>query len=191
MSTRRDGEPDQGAAVGPVRRPDELPPAPGESVPVVAEFGGVRAGAGVASDGVGGDGAGAGAGGDDPPEVVQGGGAGGRQCASGGVSPGEQLPVSRGVSGGVWVCDGSAASGGRRVWLSERKRWSQRGLPTGGQGEGVRAEAGAPPRRPRISQEVLMCSQPKGDRRADEISGLAQRKGPVGGLLEPRLLPKL
>src|ERR1700687_1683701 len=161
------GEPDQGAAVGSVRRPDELPSVPGESVSVAVKFFCVRADSGVASDGVGGDGTGGGAGGDDPAEVVQGGGAGGRQCASGGVSPGEQLPVSSGVSGGVCVCDGSSAAGGRRVWLSGRKRWSQRGLPTGGQGEGARAEAGAPPRRPRISQKGLMWSQPKGDRRGE------------------------
>ena len=76
------------------------------------------------------------------------------------------------------MCDGSAAAGGRRVGLSGRQRWSQHGLPTGGQGEGARAEAGAPPRRPRISQKVLMCSQPKGDRRADEISGLGGYSDP-------------
>jgi hypothetical protein len=92
----RDGEPDQGAAAGPVRRPDELPPVPGRSIPIAAELGGVRAGAGVGSDGAGGDGAGAGSGGDDPVEAVPGGGAGGGDGASGGVSAGEQLPVSGG-----------------------------------------------------------------------------------------------
>ena len=66
---------------------------------LLLELGGVRAGAGVAADGAGGDGAGAGAGGDDPAEVVQGGGAGGGDGASGGVPPGEQLPVPRGVPG--------------------------------------------------------------------------------------------
>src|SRR5512135_325407 len=133
MSTRRDGEPDQGAAVGPVRRPDELPPVPGESVPVVAEFGGVRAGAGVAPDGVGGDGAGAGAGGDDPVKVVQGGGAGGGDGASGGVPPGEQLSVSGPISGGVRARDEPAAvSGGRDGWSRPKSRQDQR-LPRGGQ----------------------------------------------------------
>src|SRR5262249_34878548 len=97
----RDGEPDQGAAVGPVRRPYELPPIPGEPVPAAVELGGLRTGAGVAADGLGGDGVVAGAGDDSPVAVVQGGGACGGQCTARGVPPGEQLPVSGSVSDGV------------------------------------------------------------------------------------------
>ena len=90
----------------------------GEPVPAAAELGGLRAGAGVAADGVGGDGAGAGAGGDDPAEVVQGGGAGGGHGASGGVPPGEQLPVPGGVPGGLRAHDGppDRTGCGDRVW---------------------------------------------------------------------------
>ena len=80
------------------------------------------------------------------------------------------------------MCDGSAVAGGRRVWLSGRKRWSQRGLPTGGQGEGARARPAHRPAGPGFHKRVLMCSQPKGDRRADEISGL--------GLTRARTSPK-
>jgi hypothetical protein len=51
---------------------------------------------------------GRGTGGNDPPEVVQGGGAGGGDGASGGVSPVEQLPVPDDLSGGLCPFDGSA-----------------------------------------------------------------------------------
>ncbi len=73
------GEPDQGAATGPVRGPDQLPPVPGQSVPLVLELGGVRAGPGVAADGALGHGSREGPSRDDPVEVAQGGAAGGRE----------------------------------------------------------------------------------------------------------------
>ena len=82
---------------------------------LLLELGGLRAGAGVAADGAGGDGAGASPGGDDPAEVVQGGGAGGGHGAAGGVPPVEQLPVPGGVSDGVRATDrppGRLAAGG-------------------------------------------------------------------------------
>ena len=89
LPARRDGEPDQGAATGPVRRPDQLPRLPGQPVPSAAEFGGLRAGRDAAADGAARDGPGAGAGRDDPAEAVQGGGEGGGLSPPGGVPPGQ------------------------------------------------------------------------------------------------------
>lgn len=100
LPARRRGEPDQGAAVGPVRRPHQLPCIRVQSVPRVVVGGGVRADGDAAARGVGRDGAGDGAGDHDPAEAAEDRRAGGAFGAAAGDSPGQRLPVAEDVRDG-------------------------------------------------------------------------------------------
>ena len=71
LRSRRDGEPDQGAAAAPVRRPDQRPDDAGQPGPAVLLVDRLRAAGGVAAAGAGGDGAGRGAVPDDPAEAAE------------------------------------------------------------------------------------------------------------------------
>ena len=111
LRARGHGEPDQGAAAGPVRGPDFGGDAAGE--PVAAVLGPVRGGAagGVATTRAGGDGAGAGAVRDDPGAAAEGGrgGAGERAEGLGVVVLGVSAP------GAVRAQPGAVAGGDARI----------------------------------------------------------------------------
>ncbi len=109
LRARGHGEPDQGAAAGPVRGPDFSGDAAGE--PVAAVLGPVRGGAagGVATTRAGGDGAGAGAVRNDPGAAAEGGrgGAGERAEGLGVVVLGVSAPGAVRAQPGA-VADGDA-----------------------------------------------------------------------------------
>ena len=101
LRSRRDGEPDQGAAAAPVRRPDQRRDDAGQPGPAVLLVDRLRAAGGVAAAGPGGHGAGRGAVPDDPAEAAEDRGAGAGDGAEGVGEVVERQSVRRGVPAGA------------------------------------------------------------------------------------------